>query len=368
MSTKPSIFEKYPKLATLILSTIIFAITASLLAFVLKLNILQDHEGGEKYSIANKIKYSIRCHNRRYIKLRENSPNKNELMFPITKYETLEHKEYLIRTDKDGIIEPAFVHEKPDLQVFFIGGSTTECETVDEEFRFPYLSGRIIEEKTGLKINSDNAARSGNNSLHSINIVVNKLLPYNPDMIVMMHNINDLSTLIYEGSYWNYNKSKSHLVCTHKNTKQQRKNDEWANSVYQKKVLASQKEQDQLIEKYKENLSLFTHIARSHNIIPVLMTQPNRIEKEDAFKTGRGTDFDKLYRKLYIKFNQTIRQFGKENNVLVVDLANHVPGTKEFIYDSIHINKKGSVMVSNKIAKDISSYLKRIGYSNKLNK
>jgi len=154
MSTKPSVFKRYPKLATLILSTVIFAITVSLLAFILRLNVLQDFEGGEKYSVADKIKYSIRCHNRRYIKLRENRPNKNELILPVTKYET-------------------------------------------------------------------------------------------------------------------------------------------------------------------------------------------------------------------IKFNETIRQFGKENNVLVIDLANHVPGTKEFIYDPIHINKKGSVMVSNKIAKEISSYLKKIGYSQK---
>lgn len=362
MSIKPTIFEKYPKLLTLISSIVIFAITLSLVAFILKLNVLQDSKDGEKYSIADKIKYSIRCHNRRYIKLREHRPNKHRLRFPATKYDTLEHKEYLVRTDKDGIIEPAFIHKKPDLQIFFIGGSTTECENVDEEFRFPYLSGRILEEKTGLKINSDNAARSGNNSLHSINIIVNKILPYNPDMIVMMHNINDLSTLIYEGSYWNYNKSKSHLVCTHKNTKIQKKNDEWARSVYQKKVLASKEEQDQLIEKYKQNLMLFISIARSHNIIPVLMTQANRIEKDDTFTTGRGADFDKLYRKLYIKFNETIRQFGKENNVFVIDLANHIPGTEEFIYDRIHINKEGSIMVSNKIAKEISYYLKKAGY------
>jgi len=182
-------------------------------------------------------------------------------------------------------------------------------------------------------------------------------------MIVMMHNINDLSTLIYEGTYWNYNKSRSHLVCTHKNTKKQRKKDEWAESVYQKKILSSKEEQNKIIENYKNNLNLFVHIAKSHNIIPVLMTQPNRIEEEDAFKTGRGEDFDKLYRKLYIKFNQTIRDFGKDNNILVIDLANHVPGTKEFIYDPIHINKKGSIMVSEKIAKEISLYLKKIKFN-----
>ncbi len=358
MSNHEVFFQKYPKLATFILSGIIFSITIFIIVFVLKLDILQDTEGGEKYSIADQIKYGIRCHNKRHIKLRENSPNKNELIFPSAKHETLEHKEYLIRTDKDGIIEPAFIHENPDLQIFFIGGSTTECETVDEEFRFPYLSGRIIEGKTGLKVNGDNAARSGNNSLHSINITINKLLPYKPDMIVMMHNVNDLSTLIYEGSYWNYNKSKSHLVCTHKNSKLLKDNNEWGNSTWQEQVLNSKLEQENLLKKFENNLKLFANIARSHNIIPVIMTQPNRIEDIADFKTGRGGLFNKVYQDLYKKFNQKIRQFGKENNVLVIDLANHIPQNKEYIYDTVHINKKGSILVSNKIASDISSYLK----------
>ena len=126
-----SILEKYPKLSTLILSSIIFVFTVSIIIVVLRIDILQDYEDGEKYSIADKIKYAIRCHNRRSVRLREIAPNRTKIQYPAQKFETLEHKKYILRTNKDGFIEPAFIHQNPDLKIFFVGGSTTECETVD---------------------------------------------------------------------------------------------------------------------------------------------------------------------------------------------------------------------------------------------
>lgn len=356
-----NIFDRYPKFSTFILSSAIFLLFIVLMTFFLKIDILQDYKGGEKYSIYDKIAYAIRCNNSRSIKLRENSPNKVQNSFPITKYETLEYKKYILRTDKDGLIEPATIHKNPDFQIFFIGGSTTECETVDEEFRFPYLAGRLLEKETGLKINSENAARNGNNSLHSINILINKILPYHPNMIVMMHNINDLSTLIYEGTYWNFNSSKSHLICANKKSKTLKTN-EWENSIWQNKVLVSKYEQDQLIEKFKNNLRLFVAICQAQDIIPVLMTQPNRIENNEQFDSNNGEDFNRVYRDLYAKFNQTIRDFSKQNHILMIDLAKAVPSDKEYIYDEVHMNKQGSVAAAHAITKDLELYLKRNGY------
>ena len=100
----------------------------------------------------------------------------------------------------------------PDISLVFLGGSTTVCHYLDENLRFPYLTGVLLENKLGIKINSYNAGRSGNNSLHSIDILLNKILPINPQIVVMMHNINDVTTLVYERSYWNNNFSKSVII------------------------------------------------------------------------------------------------------------------------------------------------------------
>lgn len=362
MIVNNNFFEKYPKLATFIFSFIIIAIGFSMIFYVVRIDFLQDYQGGKKYSIVDKIIYAIRCNNERNIRLRELKPNHDYTRIPAEKYETLEYKEYHLRTDQNGIIKPSFIHKNPDLQIFFQGGSTTECETVDEEYRFAYLTGRNLERNLKIKVNSDNAAKSGNNSLHSINILVNKLLPYHPNIVVMMHNINDLSALFYEGTYWNNNKTIAPISCAMKNTKNIKKGDEWSNSDWQNKILNSKVEQDKIVEQFRQNLKLFINVAKAKNIIPVLMTQANRIESDPDFKTGRGREVDVIYKKLYIKFNQIIRDIGKQENILVIDLAKKIPSDKKYIYDVVHLNKVGSIMAADEISRQLESYLRNINF------
>ena len=121
----------------------------------------------------------------------------------------LAQKPYVVRVDRQGFIMPSKVHDHPDLTIAFLGGSTTECIYVDEATRFPYLAGRLHGKQTGLKVNSYNAGRSGNNTLHCLNILLNKVVNLKPDIVVLMENINDLAILIYEKTYWNTNPSRS---------------------------------------------------------------------------------------------------------------------------------------------------------------
>ena len=92
-----------------------------------------------------------------------------------------------------------------------MGGSSTECMYVDQEKRFPYLVSKKFS-KGQLKVNSFNGGVSGSNSMHSINILLNKGLDLNPDFCIMMHNLNDLIVLFYEDSYWNNNFSRSLIL------------------------------------------------------------------------------------------------------------------------------------------------------------
>ena len=369
---KNNFFTKRPKLATFIIASVASFICLGALYFVVRMDIFQDYQGGEKYSLADKAFYAVRCNNRRHVKLRELEPNQDYIRIPVQKFETLEYKKYHLRTDENGIIEPSFVHKDPDLQMFFLGGSTTECETVDEQFRFPYLAGRNLEKSLNIKVNSDNASRSGNNSLHSIDILINKLLPYNPDMVVMMHNINDLSTLFFEGSYWNENSTIAPIDCAKKSFKNIRKShDQWDASIWQNRIIGSAKEQDKLVEQFRQNLQLFINICKAKNIIPVLMTQPNRIVNDPEFSIGRGKakgdNVDVVYKNLFTRFSQTIKQTGARENVLVIDLEAKVPSDKKYIYDVVHVNKEGSVMEAEEISHQLEIYLKKIHFHSKTN-
>ena len=70
---------------------------------------------------------------------------------------------------------------------------------------------QILEQETGAKINSYNGGMSGSNTLNAIDILINKVIPLKPGVVVFMENINDLSTLLYEGTYWNRRTPRSPL-------------------------------------------------------------------------------------------------------------------------------------------------------------
>lgn len=351
---KNNIFQNNQKLSITFFSIAIISVFSLVLYKIITYDFISDNDGKEKYSILDQVIYKIRCNDTRNIRLRELKPNHDYVRKPQS-YPTLEAKEYQLRTDSNGFIKPSFIHQNPQIQIFFLGGSTTECENVDEEYRFPYLTGRILEQKLKLKINSDNGAKSGNNSIHSINIIINKLLPLNPDVIVLMHNINDLSALFFEGSYWNNNPTISTISCANKNIDRNLKNDQWKYSSWYNKLLANKIEQDKIIKLFEENLKIFIAISRSKNITPVLMTQANRIENDPNFKTERNNkELDQLYQNLYIKFNNSIRKIALEQNILLIDLAKQIPGDKKYIYDVVHFNKEGSVLAGKLIANQLA--------------
>ncbi len=344
-------FEKHSKLVLLVINSIFIA----LLIFVLKLDIFQDTPTSEKYSVIDRVNYQVRCEGKRHIRLRENKPNQDT--FRVPPYDP--SQKYRVRTDADGFIEPSKIHEKADLNIFFMGGSTTECETVDEFNRFPYLVGRIIEKKTGKKINSYNAGKSGNDSLHTINNLVNKVVPLKPDIIVRMDNINDLSTLLYEASYWNKNKTRSHLGCFSKDYSSFRNaSNEWSDSPFVNMILDSN-HQALIKQEHRKVLKMFIAIVRGIGATPVIMTQANRIENDPNFSTGHGdAEFNRVYRQLYLDFHALTRQVAKEEKVLLIDLATKVKGSEEFIYDAIHLNNEGSKLVAEIVAKELEAIVK----------
>jgi hypothetical protein len=301
-------------------------------------------------------------------------------------YDTLLIKKYLLRIDSDGFIEPSKKYNNPDMSIVFLGGSTTECRFVDEEHRFPYLTGVLLEQQTGIKINSYNGARSGNHSLHSLDILLNKVFPLKPDIVVMLHNINDLVILLHESSYWNQNSSRSVIFDINKEIdanfykiirdryipnlamamhkfdnslrllrKANKKSiDEFANIRGKQSMI----DQFEMVNQFEMNLQSFISLCIARNIIPVIMTMPSRFkEKPDqiilASLKNVGLDYSQ-FRELFNLFNNSIRKKARENNIMVIDLAKEIPPENEFMYDPVHYTDKGA----RKIADIVSDRLK----------
>ena len=297
-------------------------------------------------------------------------------------YDTLVAKKYLMRIDADGFIEPSKKYTNPDMSLVFIGGSTTECRYVDEEHRFPYLVGVLLEQQTGIKINSYNAARSGNHSLNSLDILLNKVFPIKPDIVVMLENINDLTILLYESSYWNRNSSRSVIFDINKeidanflkvirdryipnlamamhnfdNTirllwkSNKKSRDEFAH-IRGKNIIV---DKSAMVEQFEMNLQSFIYLCKARNIIPVIMTMPSRFKEKpdqiilDAFNNPPLDYFQ--FKQIFDLFNKSILKKAQENNIMVIDLAKEIPQENEFMYDIVHYTDKGARKVADIIS------------------
>lgn len=329
----------------------------------------------------------------RAIKLREFNPLYRDVLTPSQEVmrlsDGLVQKPYVLRVDRQGFIMPAKIHDRPDLTIVFLGGSTTECVYVDEDNRFPYLTGRLLERRTGLKVNSYNAGRSGNNTLHCLNVLLNKVVNLKPDVVVLMENINDLAILMYDRTYWNDHPSRSpliekpptfktvgkdleqtfHLVrdLTFPNLSRElkrwsrlgrpEKGDEFHGARGQKITL----DQELLVREFSLNLQTFIHICRAREITPVLMTQASRLtESPDpliqkmmrSLEVSQGITYAD-FKAAFDRLNQAIRDVGAKNQVLVIDLAREIPPVKENICDVAHFNDRGSRLVAARIAADL---------------
>jgi hypothetical protein len=338
--------------------------------------------GTEKY-----FSFKASSHSRRgierSIRLREHRPLRLDYTVSnddgIGPPECLAKKEWLFRTDENGFVSPSKIHDCPDLSIVFIGGSTTECRFMDEHDRFPFLAGRLIEQKTGKKCNAYNQGVSGNSTMHSNDLLLNKIIPLRADIVVLMEDINDAITLMYEGTYWNSNPSRSLIMVNNPQSMhslfQNLKNllipnlyarigglinagpDEFAR-LRGKKLIVNE---HAVAEQFARSVQTFISISRIWGITPVLMTQHNRLtEQPDAsFKDQMrevesvGISYEEL-RSVFNRFNTIIREIGKNSNVLVIDLDSLVPKESKFMYDCVHLTDSGSVFVAKKVADEIS--------------
>lgn len=366
-------FERNPKK---ILSVLIFLSFLIIIFGAEKILQYKHKRKNENYNITT-----------RYIRLREKWPSVSYYMYGDPRFKNLLGKKWRVRVDKNGFIEPSQKYEEPDKTIVFLGGSTTECQYIEEQNRFPYLVGVLLEQKTGLKINSYNSANSGNDSLHSLNILLNKVLPIRPNIVVMMHNINDLAVLMHYKSYWHNNPTRStiiidssksaafvnfktaatdifvilkNLLVPHLYGELVIKNSNLGRAFEFGRDKKLTLEKKYILDEYGMNLQTFINICKARKIIPVLMTQQNRIaelddeESLELFKPLMDMGIDpNAYKEVYNSVNDVTREIGKINDITVIDLDRKISHTEEYLYDICHFNDKGSILASEIIAEKL---------------
>ncbi|MEM8743149.1 MAG: SGNH/GDSL hydrolase family protein [Pseudomonadota bacterium] len=334
----------------------------------------------------------------RHLQLREWRPNTTYRMAPPAarlrygKDEVLQS--YDLEIDADGFVAPASVHEKPDASIVFLGGSTTESLFVLPENRFPHLAARLLEERLGAKINGLNAGRSGNNTMHSLLLMLGKVVPQRPDAVVLMHAANDLGVLSKTGGYWEVSDGRrlvidetysvsgavrSAIKATIPNTSnalrrgwrrlRQMLSGSQANAAGAQDGAAGTPLPDvKGAEDFASALTSFVEVARAWGMTPVLMTQ---FHVRAGSKKERKSDFlareqlagavgnRKKFKSSHAAYNEIVRQVAQRTGVQLIDLAAARQWAYGDVYDGLHLTDSGSRIAAELVADGLQDTIRQ---------
>lgn len=295
---------------------------------------------------------------RRYIVLKEHPPLSRRTVKPeethIQKANSLTPDEYVLEADVDGFIVPSEVHSNPTHKIVFMGDSVVESVFCKEELRFPYLTGRFLEQNNnGIRVNSYNAGVSGAHTMHGINLLTNKLRYLRPDIVVVGYGLIDLGAFLLYGEYWkSYEHAYSHV------------------RLFDKKSIKVEKKHcgfELFLREYESSIRLLCSICNSLNIEPILMLNQNiyqqdsndpyllELDKNFLIEFGIGLE---LYAAYLDQIHDVSKKIALELEIGLINIKEYLPKDKSFFYDDIHLNEKGSIEVAKICADVLREYIK----------
>jgi hypothetical protein len=326
----------------------------------------------------------------------------DKIILPVNKNE-IAHYDQSSKLDKIVYIRRnslGFRGEEPPpdfadrLTLLTIGGSTTECLALDDTKTWPNLLGKKLE-KVFRPFWFNNAGLSGNSTYGHIVLMQDYITQLKPKVALVLVGINDIGletssdfdqrmtkrlSLRSLESFLSWASDYSEVAAASLNLKR----------YFFPKVVLSVPDQEidlttlpqldltteqklQVLELHKTKylppyaarLKKLIDISQTQHIDLVFITQPAVYDRlVDDFT---GVDLGKIQVKPGINgelawellelYNETTRKVGKDNNILVIELARHLPKSSRLFYDTMHYTNEGARKVADIVYNQLLPYL-----------
>ncbi len=290
--------------------------------------------------------------------------------------------------------------EKPkdfnkELTILTIGGSTTACSLLSDEYTWSYLLDKRLKENFNNEW-LNNAGIDGASTFGHQMLLDDFVVTLKPKVIIFLVGANDVSredigkeqgNLIAQNANWrtwimrnsevvnlfvNYMRSRAAQKLNLGNKYMEfatRDTFSLSDSVINKEIL----KQQALIPGYKSRLEKIIKTCRDNNIEPILVTQPslagfgidsathiNLATVSTAYngvaEAGPGWNGKEYWAVLQLFNKQTI-ETGKENNCFVIDMASKFPKNSTYYYDFIHYVNPGARKFAGVLSDELIPYL-----------
>ncbi len=260
--------------------------------------------------------------------------------------------------------------QKDTVKIFCLGGSTTQY-TDKQGNGWPARVEKLLQqEMPGKAFTVLNFGREWYTTQHSlINYLIN-LRRFKPDVIVVMHTINDLlhnadfsyfSFAPFQNDYRHFHGPVYRLI--NRPTALQTLFFILRSMWYHKPRDVVVTNRFPGIEPFKRNLKTIIETARLDNTVVVLMTQPNLYKDEmtpeelnalhmlqhEAIGPDKKWAYETALSGMR-QYSEAVRDVAGETGVLLIDLEKAVPRSLEYFYDDVHYQKKSFDLIAEYIA------------------
>jgi lysophospholipase L1-like esterase len=276
--------------------------------------------------------------------------------------------------------------------VFLVGSSTVECFYLDDEDEI----GRVLQREAqamataGRTVRVYNAGLSGTATDDHIAMIAQRIAHLEPDLVVVMCGINDLTRSIYGYDYlhftppapprkpwykrWAMNSqivrrvyfAKQRVSPDPERLQQQRPlRSNYAALIGLQRTGRESAEAPRVdTASYGHNLRTLAGIARGHGFAMVLVTQQTTWNSSDPrakehhwmrYRDGEVYREDRMAAAME-SLNDVMRGVGPATGVPVYDLARELPGTIDYFYDDCHFNVAGAATAGRGLAAFLAAH------------
>ena len=329
----------------------------------------------------------------------------DKIILPINKQEIIHHERGL------GKLDRVVVHQRNSLgfrgpeppadfprhlTIVTVGGSTTECFDLAENKTWPHDLGVDLQRNFNhLWLN--NAGLSGNSTFGHCILMQDYLVKFKPKVVIFLVGINDLgirgerdfdqrihvvnfrslerflaSAAVHSElataalNLYRYYFPKSVMI-NNQNDPQEidfKKLPHFQVSDAARAAMIKD-HQDHYLRPYKARLEKLMAICREHNIVPVLVTQPvlygEGVDAASGVDLGHrfvAQDMDGVTAWQVLElYNDVTREVGREQGVLVIDLAREMPKNPAYYYDLMHYTNAGAARMADIVSAQLTPFL-----------
>ena len=277
---------------------------------------------------------------------------------------------YLQLKPNDNV--PRTASSTEGLKVFCIGGSTTEFKGKNN-IGWPRRIQDIIEKEfKEQKVSVYNHGRQWYTSLHSLINYEANLRPHKPDVIIVMHAINDLLHNADE-SYFSHNAFREDYGHFYGPVNRLISTKNYIQQTLDKVRFWYHKPRQEIVTDtfpglvpFKRYLNTLIDLAQLDGTRVVLMTQPflikadmppeekRRLKMLNVETYGPNTRWSHLTALNGMQqYNQATVDVARERGVALIDLEKAVPKTLDYFYDDVHYTEKAYDVIARFIADEL---------------